>query len=87
MARFTLIFYAILIPNLRIICYDDKGDVLPCFPNEITIIQGSVVGAAPLPYNIAIGTWDEDKQRSVITMVTGLEKTNLFQLQVLLKKT
>lgn len=60
--------------SFSIICYDDKGDVLPCFPNEITIIQGSVVGAAPLPYNIAIGTWDEDKQRSVITMVTGLEK-------------
>ena len=72
--------------SFSIICYDDKGDVLPCFPNEITIIQGSVVGAAPLPYNIAIGTWDEDKQRSVITMVTGLEKNKPLPATGVVKK-
>ena len=54
--------------------YDDKGNILPCFPNEITIIQGSVVGAAPLPFNIGIGIWSEEKKRSVIEMVKGLEK-------------
>ena len=58
----------------NILCYDDKGNILPCFPNEITIIQGSVVGAAPLPYNIGIGIWNEEKKRSVIEMVKGLEK-------------
>lgn len=58
----------------NILCYDDKGNILPCFPNEITIIQGSVVGAAPLPYNIGIGIWSEEKKRSVIEMVKGLEK-------------
>lgn len=60
--------------SFSILCYDDNGNLLPCFPNEITIIQGSVVGAAPLPYNIGIGIWNEEKKRSVITMVKGLEK-------------
>ncbi len=60
--------------SFNILCYDDKGNILPCFPNEITIIQGSVVGAAPLPYNIGIGIWSEEKKRSVIEMAKGLEK-------------
>ena len=60
--------------SFNILCYDDKGNILPCFPNEITIIQGSVVGAAPLPYNICIGIWSEEKKRSVIEIVKGLEK-------------
>lgn len=60
--------------SFNISCYDDKGNILPCFPNEITIIQGSVVGAAPLPYNIAIARWDRNKKRSVIRMAKGLGK-------------
>ncbi len=61
--------------SFSIACYDDKGNMLPCFPNEITIIQGSVVGAAPLPYNIGIATWNGDKKRGVFRMAKGLEKT------------
>lgn len=60
--------------SFNIVCYDNKGNVLPCFPNEITIIQGSVVGAAPLPYNIGIATWNENKRRGVFRMAKGLEK-------------
>lgn len=60
--------------SFNIVCYDDMGNRLPCFPNEITIIQGSVVGAAPLPYNIGIATWNEDKKRGVFRMARGLEK-------------
>lgn len=60
--------------SFNISCYDDKGNILSCFPDEITIIQGSVVGAAPLPYNIAIARWDRNKKRSVIRMAKGLEK-------------
>ena len=58
----------------NIACYDDKGNRLSCFPNEITIIQGTVGGAAPLPYNIGIATWNEDKKRGVFRMAKGLEK-------------
>lgn len=60
--------------SFNISCYDDKGNALPCFPYEITIIQGSVVGAAPLPYNIGIAIWNEDKKRGVFRMAKGLEK-------------
>ena len=60
--------------SFNIACYDDKGNILPCFPNEITIIQGTAVGAAPLPYNIGIATWNEDKKRGVFKMAKGLEK-------------
>ncbi len=55
-------------------CYDAYGNSLPCFPDEITIIQGSKVGAAPLPYNIGIGIWDDVKQREKFRMAKGLEK-------------
>lgn len=60
--------------SFSIVCYDDKGNTIPCFPDEITIIQGSSVGAAPLPYNIGIGVWNTAKSRSVFRMATGLEK-------------
>ncbi len=54
--------------------YDDKGNALPCFPEEISIIQGAKVGSAPLPYNIGIATWNENKKRGVFHMAKGLEK-------------
>lgn len=57
-----------------IVCSDDRGNTLPCFPSEITIIQGSAVGAAPLPYNIGIATWNDNKKRGVFRMSKGLEK-------------
>lgn len=62
-------------PNsFTVMCYDAQGNTLPCFPDEITIIQGSKVGAAPLPYNIGIAVWDSQKEREVFRMARGLEK-------------
>lgn len=62
-------------PNLfSIIAYDEKGNILPCFPAEFTIIQGTKVGAAPLPYNIGIAIWNDVKKRGVFRMAKGLEK-------------
>lgn len=62
-------------PNsFSVITYDDKGNILPCFPSEITIIQGTKVGAAPLPYNIGIAIWNDNKKRGVFRMAKGLEK-------------
>ena len=62
-------------PNsFNVLAYDDKGNAVPCFPSEITIIQGSKVGSAPLPYNIGIAIWDENKKRGVFRMAKGLEK-------------
>ncbi len=62
-------------PNsFSIIVYDDRGNSIPCFPSEFTIIQGAKVGSAPLPYNIGIAIWSENKKRGVFKMAKGLEK-------------
>ena len=57
-----------------IVAYNEKGDQLPCFPSEITIIQGVKVGSAPLPYNIGIAIWDDHKSKAVFKAAMGLEK-------------
>lgn len=62
-------------PNsFSIVAYDENGNRLPCFPAEFTIIQGTKVGAAPLPYNIGIAIWSDIKKRGVFHMARGLEK-------------
>lgn len=57
-----------------IIAYDDKGTVIPCFPKEINIMQGIVVGNAVLPYNISIEVHDTGLDKNVVKSVKGLEK-------------
>lgn len=57
--------------------YDRVGNALECYPSEITVIQGAKVGAAPLPYNIGIGVWNEDKKCAIFRMAKGLEKNRL----------
>ena len=65
-------------PNLfNVVVYDEKGNRLPGFPAEITIIQGTKVGAAPLPYNIGIAIWSTVKKKNVFSMLKGLEKNKL----------
>lgn len=54
--------------------YDETGNKLPCFPNELTIIQGSQVGNATLPYNIGIEAHDAIMDRDVFVPFKGLEK-------------
>ena len=57
-----------------VVCYNEKGDQMPCFPSEFTIIQGSKVGSAPLPYYIGIAIWNDKKEKAVFQAATGLEK-------------
>lgn len=57
-----------------ITAYDDKGTVVPCFPKEINIMQGIVVGNAVLPYNISIEAHDSGLDKNVVKPVKGLEK-------------
>ena len=62
-------------PNsFSIITYDAQGNSLECFPNELTIIQGSKVGAAPLPYHIGIAVYDARREKTVFEPLVGLEK-------------
>lgn len=60
--------------SFSITAYDDKGTLLPCMPNEINIIQGTVVGSAILPRNIGIEVHDEEKNKDVFMPIKGLEK-------------
>ena len=62
-------------PNsFSIITYDAQGNSLECFPNELTIIQGSKVGAAPLPYHIGIAVYDALREKTIFQPLVGLEK-------------
>lgn len=60
--------------SFSIVAYDEKGTSFPCMPNEINIIQGTVVGSAILPRNIGIEVHDEDKNKDVFVPIKGLEK-------------
>lgn len=57
-----------------IVGYDGVGNPVQCFPNEITIIQGTRVGNAVLPYHIGIEARDTDLDRDVFVPLKGLEK-------------
>lgn len=54
--------------------YDGTGNPIQCFPNEITIIQGTSVPNATLPYHIGIEVRDTDLGRDVFVPLKGLEK-------------
>lgn len=54
--------------------YDEKGTAIPCFPDEVNIMQGMVVGNAVLPYNIGIEVHDRSLDRDVFISLKGLEK-------------
>jgi molecular chaperone DnaK len=58
----------------NVVAYDEKGTVIPCFPKEINIMQGIVVGNAVLPYNISIEVHDSGIDKNVVRSVKGLEK-------------
>lgn len=55
--------------------FDVQGSPVPCSPESFTIIQGSKVGSAVLPYNIGIEVWDDVKRRAVFRSIKGLERT------------
>lgn len=50
------------------------GTKVPCFPEEIMILQGVMVKKPPLAYGIGIETWNETKKKGVFTPLEGLEK-------------
>lgn len=60
--------------SFKIECFDPQGHRLNAFPSELTIIQGSQIGSAPLPYDIALAIYDKKKDRDVILPIKGLER-------------
>jgi len=62
-------------PNLfNVFAYDEKGDLIPSEPSEFTIIQGSKVISATLPYSFGIELKDRASGKLVFREVKGLEK-------------
>jgi len=62
-------------PNLfYVFAYDEKGDLIPSEPSEFTIIQGSKVISATLPYSFGIELKDRASGRLVFREIKGLEK-------------
>ena len=54
--------------------FDEVGNPVLCSPNEFTIIQGSKIGSATIPYNIGIEVWNEECGKAVFKSIKGLEK-------------
>lgn len=61
-----------------IVLTDDKGDRLPCQPNNLTITDMHVP-SAPLPYHIGIQVWDNKKEVTVFKGLKGLEKNQILK--------
>lgn len=62
-------------PNsFSVMVYDKQGNNHPCFPEEFTIIQGTKIGSAPLPYHIGFAVWSDQKKKIVFVPAKGLEK-------------
>lgn len=60
--------------NFIINAADQQGNSLSVEPHDFTIIQGTRVGRAILPYHIGISVWAEAKADGVFVPLTGLEK-------------
>ncbi len=60
--------------SFMISVFDEMGNPIPCAPNEFTIIQGSKIGSATIPYNIGIEVWNEETGKAVFKSIKGLEK-------------
>lgn len=62
-------------PNaFKVKTYNEQGDLLPCQPDEFTIIQGSKIPSATLPYHIGIEIQRISSGKMIFYPVKGLEK-------------
>ncbi|TDG37551.1 Hsp70 family protein [Pedobacter changchengzhani] len=61
-----------------IILTDEKGDRIPCEPNNLTITDIHIP-SAPLPYHIGVQVWDSKKEITVFKGLKGLEKNQILK--------
>jgi molecular chaperone DnaK len=54
--------------------YNEQGNLLECEPSNITIIQGSKIGSATLPYSIGIEIKSRESGKVIFRSVKGLDK-------------
>ena len=60
--------------TFNVTLYDDKGNVLESEPSSFNVIQGTVIGASTLPYNVGIEIRDSNTGKNVFHTVQGLDK-------------
>jgi molecular chaperone DnaK len=58
----------------NVLAYNEQGDLLPSEPTDFTIIQGTRIGSATLPYYYGIEILDTVKNKMIFYPVKGLEK-------------
>ena len=58
----------------EVILYDNKGNILESEPTSFSVIQGSKIGSATLPYNIGIELKDKATGKILFRAIKGLEK-------------
>jgi len=62
-------------PNaFNVLVYNEQGDLLPSEPSDFTIIQGSKIGSATLPYFIGIEIKSRATGKVEFRSIKGLEK-------------
>ncbi|MFB6306091.1 MAG: Hsp70 family protein, partial [Flavobacteriales bacterium] len=59
--------------NFEVVLYDEAGNRLEGQPDNFTIIQGSKVGSAILPYNIGIEIKRRKDEKLIFKIVNGLK--------------
>lgn len=60
--------------NFTVRFYNDYGHNVKVSPDNLTILQGTLASAAPLPYHIGFGVWDNETERQAFVPFIGLEK-------------
>ncbi len=58
----------------EVILFDDKGNILESEPSSFSVIQGSKIGSATLPYNVGIELKDRTTGKVRFKTIKGLEK-------------
>jgi molecular chaperone DnaK len=58
----------------NVLVYNEQGDLQEAEPSNITIIQGSKIGSATLPYSIGIEIKDRASGKLIFRTIQGLDK-------------
>lgn len=58
----------------EVVLFDDKGNILESEPSNFSVIQGSKIGSATLPYNVGIELKDKATGKVRFKTIKGLEK-------------
>ena len=61
--------------NFTVRFQNDFGRQVKVSPDNMTILQGTQLPAAPLPYHIGFGVWNTDFERQTYIPFIGLEKS------------